>query len=82
MQIWNDPESVNILYHVFKCDARGRLGSETHDVSDKDFFLTQVEKYKDVKFANVFPNGESNVNKIIQGMYKARIQALGKSASD
>jgi tRNA nucleotidyltransferase (CCA-adding enzyme) len=82
MQIHNDPESVNILYHVFKCDARGRLGAETHDVSDKDFFLTQVEKYKAVKFANVFPNGESNVNKIIQGMYKARIQALGKSASD
>ena len=76
MGILNDPESVNLLYRTFRCDARGRLGSENDDISHLDIFLDIAEAYKSVKFADVFPNGETNPNKIKEGLFKARVNAV------
>lgn len=76
MDILNDPESVNLLYRTFRCDARGRLGSENDDISHLDIFLDIAEAYKSVKFVDVFPNGETNPNKIKEGLFKARVNAV------
>ena len=76
MGILNDPESVNLLYRTFQCDTRGRLGSERDDISHLDIFLDIAEAYKSVKFADVFPNGETNPNKIKQKLFQARVQAV------
>jgi tRNA nucleotidyltransferase (CCA-adding enzyme) len=76
MGILNDPESVNLLYRTFQCDTRGRLGSEKDDISHLDIFLDIAEAYKSVKFADVFPNGETNPNKIKEGLFKARVNAV------
>jgi tRNA nucleotidyltransferase (CCA-adding enzyme) len=76
MGIQNDPESVELLYKTFRCDARGRLGSENDDISHLDIFLKIAAAYCSVKFADVFPNGETNVNKIRQGMFDARTSAV------
>lgn len=75
----NDPQTVNILYNVFICDERGRLGSETNGIDHCMVLLRKFEAYRSVKFVDVFPNGETNVNKIKDGMVRARIQAV-KSA--
>jgi tRNA nucleotidyltransferase (CCA-adding enzyme) len=76
MGILNDPESVNLLYRTFQCDTRGRLGSEKDDISHLDIFLDIAEAYKSVKFADAFPNGETNPNKIKEGLFKARVNAV------
>ena len=76
MGILNDPESVNLLYRTFQCDTRGRLGSEKEDISHLDIFLDITEAYKSVKFADAFPNGETNPNKIKEGLFKARVNAV------
>ena len=76
MAVLNDPESVELLYKTFQCDARGRLGYENDDISHLDLFLDIANAYRSVKFADVFPNGETNVNKIKQGLFNARIQAV------
>lgn len=80
MGILNDPESVNLLYRTFQCDTRGRLGSEKDDISHLDIFLDIAEAYKSVKFADVFPNGETNPNKIKDGLFRARVQAVKAAA--
>jgi len=79
MGILNDPESVNLLYRTFRCDSRGRLGSEDDDISHLDIFLDLAEAYRNVKFNEVFPDGETNTNKIKQEMYKARVKAVAES---
>ena len=72
----NDPYAVNVLYHVGICDERGRLGSENNSVEHCWELMTKFEAYRSVKFANVFPNGQTDVNKIKDGMYRARVQAV------
>jgi len=72
----NDPRTVNVLYHVGICDERGRLGSENNSVEHCWELMAKFEAYRSVKFADVFPNGQTDVNKIKDGMFKARVQAV------
>jgi tRNA nucleotidyltransferase (CCA-adding enzyme) len=76
----NDPEVLYLLFLVCVCDTRGRLGSETSSVDHLDKLLDTFAAYRSVKFANVFPAGETNVNKIKNGMFRARVQAVAKVA--
>ena len=73
----NDPYCVTVLYCVGVCDERGRLGSE----NNKWYHLTQLTEsfhaYQYVKFSEVFPNDETNPNKIKDGLFKARVNAVG-----
>lgn len=72
----NDPEVVHLLYRVCVCDERGRLGSENNSVGHLDKILTAFTAYRSVKFADVFPDGETNANKIKDGMFRARVKAV------
>jgi tRNA nucleotidyltransferase (CCA-adding enzyme) len=72
----NDPEVVSLLYCVCVCDERGRLGSEENSVRHLDKLLNAFDAYRSVKFADVFPNGETNVNKIKEGLFRSRVQAV------
>lgn len=72
----NDPEVVKLLHRVCICDERGRLGSEKNSVDHLDKLTDAFDAYKSVKFVDVFPNGETNVNKIKDGMFRARIKAV------
>lgn len=76
MDAFRDPEVVWLLWAVGVCDHNGRLGSEDEDVSHLMKLLDVWHKVKAVKFADVFPNGETNANRIKDGMYKARVQAV------
>lgn len=76
MAVMNDPRSVELLYKTFQCDTRGRLGSENDEISHLDLFLDIANAYRSVKFADVFPSGETNANKIKQGMFKARVSSI------
>lgn len=72
----NDPCAVNVLYNVGICDEKGRLGSENNSVEHCWELMTKFEAYRSVKFADVFPDGQTDVNKIKDGMYRARVQAV------
>ena len=72
----NDPTSVNVLYAVGVCDERGRKGSENNSVDHLMKLNDMFFAYKGVRFDVVFPNGETNVSKIKDGLFKARIQAV------
>lgn len=79
MGAFNDPEVVLLLWAVGVCDANGRLGSEDEDTSELMKVRRLFDAVRAVKFADVFPNGEKNVTKIKEGMFKARVHAV-KSA--
>ena len=72
----NDPGVVRLLHRVCVCDERGRLGSENNSVDHLSKLLDAFGAYSSVKFADVFPKGETNVNKIKDGMFRARVQAV------
>lgn len=76
MQVKNNPHSQTVLYCVGLCDERGRLGSENnsfdHIMPLNDFYMAYIS----VSFADVFPNGETNVNKIVNGLNHARVKAV------
>jgi tRNA nucleotidyltransferase (CCA-adding enzyme) len=72
----NDPDTVSVLHRVGMCDERGRLGSENNPVDQLDVLLTKWEAFKSVKFNDVFPDGEKNVDKIKEGMKRVRTQAV------
>jgi tRNA nucleotidyltransferase (CCA-adding enzyme) len=74
----NDPRKVIVLYWVGICDHRGRLGSENEDPSHLSYLLNVWNAVQRVRFDDVFPNGETNVNKIKDGMFKARIKAIAE----
>lgn len=76
MRALNDPDSVRVLYEVMRCDTRGRLYSEDADVSHVEVLLNAFDAYRSVKFNDVFPNGETNVNAIKDKMMKARAAAV------
>lgn len=72
----NDEHSVTVLYCVGVCDERGRLGSENNSWEHINKLTATFHAYKAVKFSDVFPDGETSVNKIKDGMLKARILAV------
>jgi tRNA nucleotidyltransferase (CCA-adding enzyme) len=79
MSILNDPESVNVLYNVGIFDERGRLGSEENEVHRLVFLLIAADAYKSVKFADVFPNGETRGHVIQEKMRQARVKAVSEA---
>lgn len=79
MDAFRDPDVVLLLWAVGVCDHNGRLGSEDEDTDHLMKLRHVFERVKAVKFADVFPNGETNPAKIKEGMFKARVQAV-KSA--
>lgn len=76
MGVLNDPILINYFYNLVICDERGRLGSENSDVTHLTNILEFYDVFKSVKFASVFPNGETNANKIKDVMFKERVQAI------
>jgi tRNA nucleotidyltransferase (CCA-adding enzyme) len=76
MNALNDPPSVDFMYRVGVADERGRLGCENNNYDHLSFLLSAFVAYTNVKFADVFPNGEKNVNKIQSGLRQARINAV------
>lgn len=79
MDAFRDPEVVLLLWAVGVCDENGRLGSQDDDTSHLMKVRHVFDQVREVKFADVFPNGEKNPTKIKDGMFKARVQAV-KSA--
>lgn len=78
----NRIEFVDVLYKVGVCDERGRKGCEENDVSGILRLFNYQKAYSSVKFENVFPNGETNADKIKDGMRKARIAAINNARRD
>jgi tRNA nucleotidyltransferase (CCA-adding enzyme) len=72
----NDPRKVVVLYWVAICDHRGRLGSENADPSHLGYLMDVWKAVQGVRFVDVFPNGETNVNKIKDGMFRAKVAAV------
>jgi tRNA nucleotidyltransferase (CCA-adding enzyme) len=76
MGAFNDPEVVFLLWSVGVCDHNGRLGSENESTVHLMKLLDIWHRVKSVKFADVFPDGETNVERIKDGMFKARVRAV------
>lgn len=76
MDAFRDPDVVAMLYWLGVHDERGRLGSENNDVTQLSRLLSVFHEVSQVKFARVFPNGETNTQRIKDGMFKARVQAV------
>jgi hypothetical protein len=79
MDAFRDHDVVGLLEQVGMCDERGRLGSENASVDHLSKMSEVFTRVAAVKFASVFPNGETNPTKIKDGMFKARVQVV-KSA--
>lgn len=77
MDAFRDKWVVYVLYRVGVCDERGRLGSEKNEVHHLLKLVDVYNRVSAVKFADVFPAGETNPNRIKDGMFKARVQAVG-----
>lgn len=75
----NGASTVQLLFKLGRWDARGRLGSENDDVSGLTKLLDAWDGYMSVRFDHVFPNGETNPNKIKQEMFKARARAVSEA---
>jgi tRNA nucleotidyltransferase (CCA-adding enzyme) len=78
MGAFNDPTVVELLVRVGECDERGRLGSEDNEVAHLQKLKEVFDCVNAVRFDDVFPRGETNVNKIKDGMYRARVHAAAK----
>ena len=78
MNAWNDPTVIDLLYALGVFDERGRLGSENNSVDQLLKLYDVWDAVFNVKFVDVFPNGETNVNKIQDGLFKARCNVIGK----
>ena len=76
MDAFRNPTVVDLLWRVGICDERGRLGSEMQDVSHLAVVNEVFDRVRAVRFADVFPNGETNPNRIKEGMFKARVRAV------
>jgi hypothetical protein len=82
MGVLNDPASVTVLYCVGACDERGRLGFEKNSFAHLNALTIAHNAYRSVKFADVFPNGEKNANKIQDGLRRARTAAVAKARNE
>lgn len=71
---FNHPEFVEVLYRVGVCDTRGRLGAEESPVASLSRLHVAWNAARATRFTDVFPDGETNVSKIKEGMYRARIK--------
>lgn len=76
MDAFRDPAVVDLLFKLGKNDARGRLGSENDDVTELNKLNEVFARVSSVKFADVFPSGETKPEKIKQGMFNARVKAV------
>lgn len=76
MDAFRDPVVVEVLYRVGINDARGRLGHDKTPIKHLVKVKKVFQAVRAVKFADVFPNGETNPSKIKDGMFKARVQAV------
>ncbi len=76
MDAFRDPEVVLLLWAVGVCDHNGRLGSEDEDTSHLMKVRQVFDSVRSVKFADVFPDGETKPQKIKDGMFKARVRAV------
>ena len=76
MDAFRDPEVVFLLWSVGVCDENGRLGSENSSTEHLVKVVDVFNRVRNVKFADVFPNGETNTNRIKDGMFRARVQAV------
>lgn len=76
MDAFRDPDVVLLLWAVGVCDENGRLGSEDDDTSHLMKVRQVFERVRNVRFDSVFPKGEKNPDKIKDGMFKARVQAV------
>jgi len=75
MDAFRDPEVVLLLWAVGVCDHNGRLGSEDEPTEHLMKVRHMFDTVRAVKFADVFPDGQNNTQKIKDGMFKARVQA-------
>lgn len=82
MNALNDPYSVTLLYCVGVCDERGRLGSENNSYAHLAELIHAFHGYQGVCFSEVFPQGETNANKIKDGLFRARIAAVAKARQE
>lgn len=82
MSALNDPYSVTLLYCVGVCDERGRLGSENNSYAHLAELTHAFHAYQGVCFSDVFPQGETNANKIKDGLFRARINAVAKARQE
>jgi tRNA nucleotidyltransferase (CCA-adding enzyme) len=71
---FNHPDFIDVLYRVGVCDARGRLGAEESPVTSLLRLHVAYDAARATRFVDVFPAGETNVTKIKEGMYRARIK--------
>ena len=71
---FNHPEFVDVLYRVGVCDTRGRKGAEESSVAVLARLHVAWDAARATRFVDVFPEGETNVNKIKEGLYRARIR--------
>lgn len=76
MRAFHNSDIVKYLYDMFVSDSRGRLGSEEIDVTHLFKLFDMYEKAASVKFADVFPNGETDVNKIKTKIESERAKKL------
>lgn len=75
-------EYVEVLIKVGMCDERGRLGSENATVTQIEVFRDMLAAYNSVSFNAVFPNGETKVEKIKEGLRRARIKEMSVAMSN
>ena len=76
MDAFRDPEVVLLLWAVGVCDHNGRLGSEDEPTDHLMKVRHVYDAARAVKFADVFPKGETNASKIKDGLFKARAHAV------
>jgi tRNA nucleotidyltransferase (CCA-adding enzyme) len=75
MDIRRDPDSVEVLVNVMMADARGRLGFEEIDVSDKIKVQKMADAYMSVKFDDLKLQNPTAAQ-IQEKMTAARIKAV------
>jgi tRNA nucleotidyltransferase (CCA-adding enzyme) len=71
-----DPTIVDLLHNLFVCDHHGRLGSENEPFVQALSLHDCFAVVNSIKFADVFPNGCSDVNKISTKMEMAQVKKL------
>jgi hypothetical protein len=75
LDAWRDTEMVEMLRRLGVSDTRGKLGHENDDIGHLSVVTQVWNAVRRVTFADVFPEGESNPEKIKEGLYRARIKA-------
>lgn len=82
MNVMNDRDLVAYFYELGVCDERGRLGSEENSVAHLKFLFSALAEYASVKFDQLFPNGETNPEKIKQAFFRERTRRIAMRKND